>query len=138
MMNFNDFINKQVKNNAGEVGLVISIDKEYTVIKYENNEKTYNTDIVFKNKYLCFVNENDDKEMDNYVNHRVDEEIKKQQLFKDNDRKSIVRQHKVHALYKKMRRKNSLMLRLFGDDFVYPPYEEFKKKYKYQINESWW
>lgn len=133
-MTFNEFINAQVSNINNESGIVLSIDQEHVVIKYPNVEKTYNTEIVFKNKFLSFVSEELNKKMDAYVNHRVKQEEEKKQLFQDNKDASILRQKKVNEIYKKLALKNYLMKALFGNDFYYPPYEEFVKKYKHQIH----
>ena len=133
-MTFNSFINQQVKNINDEVGVVTSIDPEHIVVKYSQVEKTYNTEIVFKNEFLSFLNDELNQLIDDYVNHRVQQEEEKQQLFNDNKEAAIVRQHKVNELYNKISMKYSFMKCLFGSDFIYPPYEEFIRKYKHLIH----
>ena len=134
-MNFNEFINKEVITIDNQLGIVTSIDKEHLVVKYLEIEKTYNTEIVFKNKYLKFTNLELNEKIDDFINKKVDADIKEKKLFEDNKNASITRQHKVNALYKKISMKYYFMKTLFGSDFKYPPYEEFKKKYRHQIHE---
>ena len=124
-MNNQSFIDKEVVNKHGQRGTVIAFDEQRIVVKYPGEEKSYNPDVAFKNKFLSFVDES--------LNCSIDEDIqakeKRRQELSDLD-KAILQQYKrIHEERARLESKNRTMRRLFGDDFVYPPYVEFVKKY---------
>ena len=133
-MNNEQFINQEVININNESGIVISFDDDYVVVKYNNTEKTYSRDIVFSNKYLAFKEQS--------LNQMIQEDLllkektKKQQeeQFSKNRETIIDRRNRINNIYKKLLHKNEIMKLLFGNDFLYPPYVEYIKKYKHYIN----
>lgn len=136
MMNYNDFLNKQVVNKNNELGVVLSFDNEHIIVKYPNDEKTYNPDIAFKTGFLAFKNKSLKRLIDQDL---LDKDIaakKKEEELAENHRKYLARRKKVNETYKRMYAKNRMLLALFGKDFIYPPIKEFEKKYKHLIDRS--
>lgn len=135
-MNYNDFLNKQVVNKYNELGVVLSFDNEHIIVKYPNDEKTYNPDIAFKTGFLAFKNKSLKRLIDQDL---LDKDIaakKKEEELAENHRKHLARRKKVNETYKRMHAKNRMLLTLFGKDFIYPPIKEFEKKYKHLIDRS--
>jgi len=135
-MNYNDFLNKQVVNKNNELGVVLSFDNKYIIVKYPNDEKTYNPDVAFKTGFLAFKNKSLKRLIDQDL---LDKDIaakKKEEELAENHRKYQARRKKVNETYKRMYEKNGMLLALFGEDFVYPPIKEFEKKYKHLIDRS--
>ena len=133
-MDYTLFINKEIINKNNIKGIVISFDKEHIVIRYESDEKTYNPDIAFKSKFLSFVDDSLNTLIEENLFNKEQEQIQKEVTAKDNRRKAVNRTKKVREMYTKLERKNRMMMSLFGRDFLYPPYIEFKKKYIGLIN----
>ena len=131
-MNYNQFLNKEVINKNNQKGVVVSIDSQYLVVKYQNEEKTYNPDIAFKNKFITFIDDN--------LNHFIEGELMDKektnsynQELVDAIHKSVVTKNKrILDYYDKISEKNGVLQYLFGGDFLYPPFVNFVKKY-YQV-----
>ena len=132
-MNYNKFLNQPVMNKAGEKGIVVAFDKDHIVVKYENSERTYSTDITFKNKFIFFFDDELQKTIDDSVKKKENELQRKEQEFADNHKRVVALSKKVNSRYQQLSKKNNILLHLFGKDFVYPPYQMFVKKYKYII-----
>ena len=132
-MNYKDFLNAKVVNKNNEEGVVLAFDKEHVVVKYSNDEKTYNPDVAFKTGFLFFEN----KQLQQLISDdlSIKEEIAKQaeEAQKESERKDLARRKKVNEEYKKLSIKNNILLSLFGADFEYPPFKDFEKKYKHLI-----
>ena len=136
-MNYSNFINKQIINKNNQIGTVISFDKEHIVIKYDSSEKTYNPDIALKNGFLTFI----DDELNQLIKEDLDhKEIiikEKEEIKKSNNQKCTARRKQIRKMFKDLYKKYKLLQSLFGYDFIYPPYEEFKKKYKYMFTDEY-
>ena len=133
-MNNEQLINKVVINKNNEQGKVISVNGPNITVKYDSEEKTYNFDIAFKNKFLSFLDEVVNQEIDNHLSNKESEEKKNEELVKKNDEIAKKRSNSINTLYEKLYYKNQIMKGLFGGDFIYPPYVEFVKKYKHLIS----
>lgn len=124
------FMNKEIINKNNEKGIVVSFDDTYIVIKYQNEEKTYNPNIAFKNGFLSFI----DKDLNNLlmedVKNEEDKKIKEEELAVNNRKKTVARIKKLREVYWDLSFKNRRLKKLFGSDFVYPPLVEFIKKHK--------
>ena len=127
-MKFERFINKEVINKNNEKGLVISFDDDYVVVRYTDEEKTYSYEIVFKNKFLTFV---DDK-----LNQTIERDLlsKEQQKTKQLEqitkfRKNVIKRNKrIRETFYRLSAKKSYLQTIFGYDFIYPPYSDFVRK----------
>lgn len=134
MIDYQTYIGRRVMNKEGQIGEVISFDGKYIVVKYDNDEKKYNPDITFKMGFLSF---NDDSLDQAVIQEAIIHELKtKKELEKQqNDHDEIVeKRRKVTEEYKRLDLRNRYMKSIFGNDFKYPPYEEFMKKNKFFIN----
>ena len=133
-MNYQPFLNQIVVNKEKQQGTVISINEDqviinYPDIRYPNDEKTYNTKIAFKNGYLSFTNDDLNTLMSSII-ISGEKEIEKQKAFINKNHDVIVKRH--HLIIKQnqeLKKKLKILKQLFGDDFIYPPYVEFMKKY---------
>ena len=132
-MNYNKFLNQPVMNKAGEKGVVVSFNKDHIVVKYDTCEKTYSTEITFKNKFIFFFDGELQDIIDENVKKKENEDQRKEKEFADNHKRVVDLSKRVNARYTELAKKNYVLLHLFGIDFVYPPYHEFVKKYKYII-----
>ena len=56
MLDFQQFVGKQIINSNGQTGVVISVTQERITIKFDN-EEIYNPDIAFKRGAIKFVDE---------------------------------------------------------------------------------
>lgn len=126
-MDYQKYFGKEIINKEDKTGVVVSFDKERITIKYDDVEKCYSSKVVFSKHYLAFKNDEFNKE--------VDEEFveKEKQITKSQEeahKVAIIRHKRVNQIYKKLEYKNRVLKKLFGSDFVYPPFEEFKKQYK--------
>ena len=59
-----EFLNKRIQSEKYGVGTVISIDDSVFTVEFENETKSFNYMIAFENKALSFIDENDQKELD--------------------------------------------------------------------------
>ena len=132
-MNYQLFINQQVINKNNVTGVAISIDEEHVTIKYDSEEKTYNTNIAFKNGFLKFVKDEYNQLMSGDISSKDEIELNKQKEVENNHEHYVKITKEANEEFKVLSAKNSVMKKLFGSDFKYPPYEEFVKKYKHVL-----
>ena len=134
-MDYQSFIGKEVTNKNGDQGIVISFTSERITIRFNDKEDIYNPQVAFANKYLSFkedlLNAEADKE---FVVKAKEKEAAKEAVHKN----SIIWHKRVNKIYKELDLKNRYLKKLFGKDFIYPPYEEFKKKYRFIIDKNDW
>ena len=133
-MNKEQFLNKEIVNKNNEKGVVIFFDDEHIVVKYQNEEKTYNPTVAFKNKYLSFLDNSLNLLIDKNLLNKEESKLQYEQTAKNNHKIAINRYKKINEHYKKISSKNRVMQALFGSDFKYPPFYAFVKKYKNYIN----
>lgn len=128
-MNYEQFINKQIINYKGETGTVVSFDKEHIVVSQGDKQVTYKPDIAFKNKALVFK----DDELNILVNKDLEEQDKASTVYQqriDKINKEAIKRNKMASdKYIELEKKENALKRLFGDDFVYPPFTALKKKF---------
>lgn len=133
-MDFSRFINKQVVNSNDEVGVITSIDKDNVVVLYGDVEKKYKTALTFSKKFQQFLEPDLNKEMDIYLLKlfKEEEQIKLQKRKQTEELSKKVKL--ISRCYEKLNWKQSFLRLLFGHDFLYPPFAEFKKKYYKYLN----
>ena len=128
-MNYQQFINQQITDYQGKSGYVVSFNEDRIVINQNDEHITFNPDIAFKNKALIFVNQ----EYNNLVNKDMDERIQAATLHQqkiDKINKEAIKRNKMASdKYIVLERKEKALKRLFGDDFIYPPFTIFKRKF---------
>lgn len=129
-MNFELFKEKEIVNQNNERGLVVSFDEEHITVRYENNEKTYNSIISLSNKFLMFLDKNLNDEIEKYLLDKSQQKTKEEKQAQNNNQIVVKRNKKIIKTYERLLIKNRVMKSLFGNDFLYPPYEQFKKKYR--------
>lgn len=128
-MNREQFLNKEVINKNNQKGIVISFDDKYIVIRYQDEDKIYVPDPAFKNGFLSFTDDN----LNSLINDdlqckKIAEEQKEKELEKIK-KEAIQRIQRINEINDKLIRKWFDLQKLFGEDFIYPPLEEFKKQY---------
>lgn len=134
-MDFQIFLNQNIINKNGELGIVSSIDGNNVVVQYEEVFKTYNTIIAFSKYFLKFVIDIVQNQIELYLN-----EVKKKQnileeQIKDNNAKAIEKNKKfeegldkkIMERYKELWHKDYKMKQLFGQDFKYPPLRRLQR-----------
>ena len=133
-MNYCDFLNKQIINKNGDTGVVLSFDKDHIVVKYPFGEKTYSSEVTFKVGFLTFKNKNLQRLIDQELINQEEATKKKEEEISENHKKYLLKRKRVNLTYARLCKKYNMLLFLFGRDFIYPPLEEFEKKYKHFID----
>ncbi len=125
----NELINKEVINKNNEKGIVKSIDEKHVVVNFNGVEKTFSTPLTFKNGFLKFVNDEDNELISLYL-EEIDKNIAKSKEAKDKqDSETLQRNKRAYDMFVYLSSKHKFLKKIFGNDFIYPPLEEFKKKY---------
>lgn len=109
------------------------INKDNVVIAYPSGIKTYKQALAFKNNFLKFKDENLNSLInEDQTNLQIEIKQKEESLIKAQvDYKN--RAKVINRRYKELKSKQYMLRQLFGGDFDYPPYKEFKKKYNHII-----
>lgn len=133
MLNYSDFINKEVINACNERGVVTSFNNNNIVIAYPNESKTYVQALAFKMHFLRFTDESLNTLIkENLATLQSEEKKNEDDLNKvDEDYKN--RAEVINRRYASLKKKQYMLRQLFGGDFNYPPLKEFKEKYKHVI-----
>ena len=131
MSDYKQYLDKKVINKYGEEGCVIEYDGVYIVIGYDNKVKTYNLEVAIKNGFIRFVDEELDSSSKEEVDMKLEQKEQEKEAILETNRKEINKIKRVFNTYKDLSEKNYMMQRLFGYDFIYPPYVEFMKKYRH-------
>ena len=132
-MNYNQLINKEVINKNKQKGVVVSCDSQYIVVKYQNEEKTYNSDIAFKSKFITFADDNLNRLIEGDLSNKEKAENYNQELIEAIHKSVVTKNKRILDYYDKISEKNGVLQVLFGGDFLYPPYINFIKKYYHII-----
>lgn len=136
MPNYQEYLNKPIINKNNESGVLTSIDNEHTIIKYVNYEKTYCTSIAFKNGFISFLDSHLQECITQELNEIEAKEKAKEEVIDKNNKACLERFKKIDQTYKRLCEKNSVLLTLFGGDFIYPPLKEFETRYRFLIDKS--
>ena len=134
-MNYKQFLNKKIINKNNEQGIITFFDDEHIKVKYLEKETTYSSEISFKNKYLTFIDTKLQSLIEEDLLKKENKRLQKEKAFEENNKIVIKRNKTILEQYRKLYQKNRILHCLFGRDFDYPPYKDFKKKYKYLIRE---
>ena len=129
MNKYNQFINQEVINKNGDKGIVVGLTDERITIDFSTGQEMYKPDIAFKSSFIKFVDETMNSEMMKIINNDKEEEIKHQAVIDKINRDAIKRNKRASEMYIELEKKDKALKRLFGGDFVYPPFERFKKKF---------
>lgn len=73
------FLNKQIRSDKYGIGTVISIDESVFTIQFQNETKSFNYMIAFKNKALSFVDEDDQNEINLLLEQKERERVLEEQ-----------------------------------------------------------
>ena len=129
MLISSDFESKEIMNKAHEVGVVLSLDEDYTIVKYPSGEKKYSTECVFRKGLLSFTYESLNEMIQQHLRDKDADQKAREKVLKNKlvwlRKKSL----EANELYKRLLEKQSFLKAIFGEDFVYPPFEKFEKKY---------
>ena len=111
----------------------MSFDKERVTVKFNYGDKIFNPTVAFNNHFLTLL--------DDRLNRQLNEEIveKEKAIIEAKEKAhqiSITRNKRVNDRYKRLKKKVYILHQLFGKDFIYPPFEELKKKYRLILNED--
>lgn len=129
MNKYNQFINQEIINKKGDKGIVVSLTDERITIDFPTGQIIYKPDIAFKSSFIKFVDETMNLEMMKIINNDKEEEIKHQAVIDKINRDAIKRNKRASEMYIELEKKDKALKRLFGGDFIYPPFERFKKKF---------
>ena len=132
-MNFNIFINQTITNSRGEQGVITSINDEYVIVRYGENDKKYQTKICFQS-FLKF----DDAELQQEISKFIEEinqmeKDKNQSIIKASD-DAINYQKQLYEELEKYNTKEWYFHHFFGPEYEYKPkkqYKEVKHGYHY-------
>ena len=129
MNKYNQFINQQIINKNGDKGIVVGLTDERITIDFSTGQEMYKPDIAFKSSFIKFVDEAMNSEMMEIINNDKEEETKHQAVIDKINRDAIKRNKRASEMYIELEKKDKALKRLFGGDFIYPPFERFKKKF---------
>ena len=129
-VNYNAFIGSKIINKNGEQGEVVSFTKDRIVIAYPGGEKTYNPEVAIRNGFLSFVDEELSRQYSEELNNKDKAKKEQEEIAKRIDADRPIKIQRVNKLNQQYVEKIRVLQALFGDDFIYPPYVEFVKKYK--------
>ena len=129
MNKYNQFINQQIINKNGDKGIVVGLTDERITIDFSTGQEMYKPDIAFKSSFIKFVDETMNSEMMKIINNDKEEETKHQAVIDKINRDAIKRNKRASEMYIELEKKDKALKRLFGGDFIYPPFERFKKKF---------
>ena len=124
MIDFKEYLNAEVINIDNVKGSVVLIDEHYVSIRYSDKTKKYNTEVTFRNNYLRFIDEKLNGVIKLFL-REIDEQKQSEETAKKKHRDKVV---KMTLHYRKLALKNERMKRIFGMDFIYPPYQDFVNK----------
>lgn len=128
-MNYQLFINQQVKDYKGETGYVVAFDKDHIVIQQGGEQITCNPDIAFKRKALVFLDDKYNDLVNGDMADRDNASIIYQQKIDKINKEAIKRNKMASDKYIELEKKDKALKRLFGYDFVYPPFALLKKRF---------
>ena len=135
MLDFQQFVGKQIINSNGQTGVVISMTQERITVKFDT-EEIYNPDIAFKRGAIKFVDEALNKLILDDINIKEGVKEAQQQKVEKINKESKQRNKRAIDKYYELLKKQSLLKQMFGGDFIYPPLVKFIKKYPYIIAEA--
>ena len=135
-MNYSDFIGKNALAPGEEKGIVVSFDKKFVTLDIQGVLKTYAWDIAYRKGNLRFEDPSLNEIIDLELGLKEKQEKENEELVKRKaEEYNKVREWAINE-YKTLAPKNKIMKRLFGNDFLYPPYVKFMKKYGHLIPED--
>lgn len=132
-MDFNKFINQTIINSRGEQGVITSINNEYVIVRYGENDKKYQTKICFQS-FLKFDDDKLQQEISKFIEEiNQMEKDKNQSIIKASD-EAINYQKQLFEELEKYNTKEWYFHHFFGPEYEYKPkkqYKEVKHGYHY-------
>ena len=132
-MDFNQFVNQTITNNRGEQGVITSINDEYVIARYGENDKKYQTKICFQS-FLKFDDDKLQQEISKFIEEiNQMEKDKNQSIIKASD-EAINYQKQLYEELEKYNIKEWYFHHFFGPEYEYKPkkqYKEVKHGYHY-------
>ena len=132
-MDFNKFINQTITNNRGEQGVITSINDEYVIARYGENDKKYQTKICFQS-FLKFDDDKLQQEISKFIEEiNQMEKDRNQSIIKASD-DAINYQKQLFEELEKYNTKEWYFHHFFGPEYEYKPkkqYKEVKHGYHY-------
>lgn len=129
MNNYDQFINQEIINSSGIKGLVVALTNERITIEFPNERKIFKPDLAFKSSSIKFVNETLNAQMMLIINGEEKKEEEHQLALNKINEEAKKRNRRACDRYIELEKKDKELKRLFGQDFDYPPFEIFKKKF---------
>ena len=134
-MDYASFLNHEIVNKNNEVGVVISFNKERITVRFKDRESSFNPQVAFTNKFLFFKEQKLNELVENEF---ITKEEEKAKVHEAVQKKALNVYKKVNSRFQRLKYKVRVLKALFGDDFIYPPYEELKEQYHLIIEEDSW
>lgn len=134
-MDYASFLNQEIINKSNELGVVTSFDKERIKVRFKDREASFNPQVAFKNKFLTFKSQELNALAEFEFVAKEEEKAKAQEVAQ---KVAMDRYKKVNKRFQELKRKVRVLKVLFGNDFIYPPFEELKKQYHLIIEEEEW
>jgi hypothetical protein len=131
MNNYEQFINQEILNSNGVRGRVVTLTNERITIEFPNERKIFKPDLAFKSSSIKFADEVLNAQMMAIINDEEKKEEERKKALDKVDKEVRKRNKRACDLYYELDTKEQFLKTLFGDDFVYPPFTEFKKKFPY-------
>lgn len=129
MHNYSQFIDKEIITKNGNKGLVVDLTDERITIKFPTAQEMYKPDVAFKSSYIKFINESLHSQMMKIINNDDEEKEKHQAVIDKINKEAQKRNKRASQLFLELEKKDKDLKRLFGRDFIYPPFEQFKKRF---------
>jgi len=129
MNNYDQFINQKIINSSRIEGLVVALTNERITIEFSNERKIFKPDLAFKSSSIKFVDETLNEAMMAIINGENKKEEEHKAMLNKINEEAKKRNRRACDRYIELEKKDCELKRLFGQDFNYPPFEEFKKKF---------
>ena len=131
MNNYEQFINQEIVNSNGVRGRVVTLTDERITIEFSNERKIFKLDLAFKSSSIKFVDESLNEQMMAIISGQEKKELENKAALNKINNEVMKRNKRACDLYFELEEKERFLKTLFGIDFIYPPFREFKKKFPY-------
>lgn len=127
MLISSNFENKEIINKAHEVGVVLSLDENYTIVKYPSGQKKYNTECVFRKGLLSFTNESLNEMIQQHLRDK-DADQKAREKALNNKRIWLrIKSLEANKQYKRLLEKQSFLKAILGKILFILPLKNLRK-----------
>ena len=127
-------LHRKVKNRLNEAGEITACEDEKVVVTYQSGkEQTLYFAIAYEKGYLEFLDEEDRTEIHSLYEEALTEERKHQAEIEARHQQIAAERKLAQEELLKLEYTAKKMQRLFGNDFIYPPYLAFLNSHPYLI-----